>query len=267
VSHIIQGPTKIMWSLLPSFTDSGPYEFQLQVGNIRDNVSGDWEDVGLPILDQFAALDDSQRVWGKTNTSHYRIKLTTPSGVYVSAPENGFGVLDRRSWRLAKEHARIALRQIKVGNDGQCGVLLKRRWVGQDCPVCLDLQTKEVKDPNCPTCYGTGKLCGYYYPISCFWAELSPRSTRTELDGLQTRGTIQDVAVTARVVFTELLEQYDVWVSLRTDDRYFVHRVNHTLEMRGVPIVGNIELRLVPFSHVVYSVPIPDQLAANTTED
>lgn len=267
VSHIIAGPTRVMWTLMDDFTDDGPLEFQLQVGTTNNNDADDWEDVGLPVVDQYSAIDDEQRVWGKTNFTHYRVQLTTANGVYLSAPESGMGVLDRRSWRLARDMVRSKRTAMRVGDAGQRGFLLKRRWTGQDCPVCLDYQTKEVRNPQCTTCYGTGKKCGYFYPMSCVWAELSPRAKRTELDGGQGRGTISDVVVQASMLMVDLLDEEDIWVADKTDDRYFVHRVSHTAEMRGVPITANVELRLVPFTHIAYAIPIPDMLRNNGVED
>ncbi len=266
VSHLIAGPTRVMWELLPTFTDAGPLAFQLQVGTTNNNDADDWQDVGLPVVDQYFALDDEQRVWGKTNYTHYRLRLTTSAGTYLSAPESGMGVLDRRSWRLARDLVRSTRQAMRVGDAGQRGYLLKRRWTGADCPVCLDPMTKEVRNPQCTTCYGTGKLCGYYYPMSCVWAELAPRARRTELDGGQGRGTIEDVVVPAKMLMVDLLGEDDIWVADRTDDRYFVHRVQHVEEMRGVPIVANVELRLVPFTHVAYAIPIPDALRRNAEE-
>lgn len=267
VSHIIAGPTRVMWTLMDTFDDPGPLEFQLQVGATNNNDADDWEDVGLPVTDVYGATDAEQRVWGKTNYTHYRVVLTTSRGVYYSAPESGMGVLDRRSWRLARDLVRSKRTAMRVGDRGQRGFLLKRRWTGADCPVCLDFQTREVRNPQCQTCYGTGKKCGYYYPMSCVWAELSPRAHRTELDGGQSRGTVNDVVVTAQMLMVDLLEEEDIWVADKTDDRYFVHRVSHVEEMRGVPILANVELRLVPFTHIAYAIPIPDQLRNNGVED
>src|SRR4051812_3180266 len=73
VSHMITGPTRVMWELLPTFTDPGPLEFQLQAGATASNDSDDWVDVGLPVADQYFAVDEEQRVWGKTNFTHYRL--------------------------------------------------------------------------------------------------------------------------------------------------------------------------------------------------
>ena len=51
-----------MWELLDTFTDKGPLTFQLQVGSTANQDADDWENVGLPVTDQYFALDGEQRV-------------------------------------------------------------------------------------------------------------------------------------------------------------------------------------------------------------
>lgn len=262
VSYLTVGGARIMWELLPTFTDPRPLTFRLQVGSTANPDADDWADVGLPVVDQYFAVDPEQRVWGKSNWTHYRVLLTTARGSYYSDPVGGMGTLAWRDWCLARSMVHSRRVAYRYGPGGQLGYLLKRRWTGQPCTRCLDRQTKEVRDPACPNCYGTGFECGYFYPMSCVWAELSPRSHRTELDAGQNRGTVDDIVVQADMLMTELLGEDDVWVNRRTDDRYYVHRVAHNSEVRGVPIAANVELRLVPFSSVIYTIPIPDQLAA-----
>lgn len=262
VSYLTVGFTRVMWELLPTFTDPSPLTFQLQVGTTANNDATDWEDVGLPVTDQYSAYDDEQRVWGNVRWTHYRVKVTSPRRMSLSDPVDGMGTLDRRHWRIALELVRARLAAYRYGPGGQEGYLFKRRVTGQPCSKCRDYQTEEVRRPDCPSCYGTGFECGYYFPTSCVWAELSPRKTRVHLDGGQARGTINDVVVTADMVMTELLGENDVWVAARTDDRYFVHTVANTVEVRGHPVTARVELRPVPFSSSIYSIVVPDQLRA-----
>lgn len=259
VSYLIKGGTRVMWELVPSFNDPRPLEFQLQVGTTANQDADDWEDVGLPVTDQYFAIDGEKRLYGKTNWSYYRVKLTTLKGEYVSDPVNLQGTMAQRDWRLARE----ILRKELVAHKGasQLGYLLKRRVTGQRCKLCLDHMTKEVRNPACPSCYGTGFQCGYYYPMGCVWANMQPKARRTELDGGQGRGTVNDIVVSARMTLTDLLGEDDVWVNKVTDDRYYIHKVQHVAEWRGVPLVGDVEMRPVPFSSVIYDIAIPPQLA------
>lgn len=260
VSHLIKGPTRVSWELLNTFTDPGPLEFQLQVGTSNNPYADDWQNVGVPVVNQYVAYDAEQRVWGKMNWTHYRIVLNSPMGTYYSTPVGGLGVLDRGDWRIARNIVRERRLAYRKGPGGQNGYLLKRRWTGIQCKLCLDYQTEEVRNPHCLSCYGTGFECGYYYPQGCVFAELSPRSRHTELDGVQSRGTIDDIVVKAEMLMLDLIAEEDVWVAARSDDRYFVHRVTHKAEVRGVPLIGDVELRLIPFSHIIYGIEIPEQL-------
>ncbi len=259
VSYLTKGGSRVAWELVPSFNDPAPLTFQLQVGTTNNQHADDWEDVGFPVADRFFAVDGEQRVYGKDRWTHYRVKLTTTLGTYLSDPINLMGTMSRHDWRLARE----ILRKELVAHRGasQLGYLLKRRVTGQRCPKCLDHMTGEVRNPACTVCYGTGFRCGYYYPMGCVWANMSPRTRRTELDGGQGRGTVNDVVVMARMTLTNLMNEDDVFVNRVTDDRYYVHKIQHVAEWRGVPLIGQVELRPIPFSSIIYDIEIDDQLA------
>lgn len=258
VSRLIRGGTAVFWELVPSFNDPAPLTFTLQVGTTANQDADDWADVGLPVVGQYFAVDGDQRLYGKDHWTYYRVKLETTLGTYYSDPTNGMGTMNRHDWRLAREIVRKEL--VAHRGASQLGYLLKRRVTGQRCPKCLDHMTQEVRNPACPVCYGTGYRCGYYYPMACVWANMSPRTRRTELDGGQGRGTINDVVVQARMTLTDLLNEDDVWVNKATDDRYYVHKIQHVAEWRGVPLVGQVELRPIPFSSIIYDIEIPGQL-------
>ena len=259
VSYLIRGNTRVFWQLLPTFRDPLPWVFQLQVGRTGD-PAGEWVDVGEPQENAFYAIDPLQRVYGKTQWSHYRVLLSTPISDYQSLPTGTIGILNRHDWRIAREIVRKERLRHRLATHN--GYLLKRRFSGERCTHCVDLQTDEVRDPDCVYCWGTGYQCGYYYPMSCVWADLTPRTVYKEVDDQGARGTIADVVVQGRMLQIPLMETYDVWVDAATDDRYFVHEIKNVAELRGVPLVADVELRLAAFSDLVYSIPIPDELAS-----
>lgn len=258
VSYLIRGGTRVMWTLLPTFNDPQPWIFQLQIARSANPNADDWQDVGLAVENTCYAVDAEQQNYSKgEQDAFYRVKLSTPAGTYYSAATAKAGILMPRDWRLAQEIVRKEKLRHRYAN--QDGYLLKRRLTGNDCPVCLDLQTMEVTDPYCPQCWGTGKECGYYYPIACIWADLSPVSHRVHIDDQAIRGTIQDIVVTARMLMLPLIEEQDVWVSRKTDDRYYIQSIQNVAEIRGVPLVANVSLRPAPFTDVIYRIPIPQQ--------
>lgn len=257
VSYLIRGGTRVMWQLIPSFNDVQPWSFQLQTGNTGSQDSDDWINVGLPVENTCYAIDPVQRNYNKYTTTYYRIKLETPDGIYYSDPVNKAGILNPRDWRLAQEVVRKE--KLRFRYSAQEGYLLKRRNMGQDCTRCLDIQTNEITDPYCPQCLGTGKQCGYYYPMSCIWADISPVSRRTEVDNNEVRGTIKDIRVSGRMLMLPIVDSLDVWVNKKTDERYYIHSIQSAAEMRGVPIIANVEMRPIAFTDVIYSVAIPQQ--------
>lgn len=257
VSYLIRGGTRVMWQLIPEFNDPLPWTFQLQVGKSGDENADDWTDVGLPVENSCYSIDSEKRAYSKTQNTHYRVKMTTPVAVYYSQPAAKSGILNVRDWRLAKEIVRKE--KLRFRYTSQDGYLLKRRTNGQDCTKCLDLQTNEVTDPYCQECWGTGKQCGYYYPMACIWADLSPRTRRLHIDDQARRGTVKDIVVTGRMLMLPLIDEQDVWVSRKTDDRYYIHSIQDVAEIRGVPLIANIEMRPAPFTDVIYEIPIPQQ--------
>lgn len=257
VSRLIHGGTTVAWSLMHGFADRGPYTFRLEFGDTANPLADDWAPVTAPLPEAYFAVDPEQRVWGTTDWGFYRVTLATADGDYVSDPVNALGTLDLRDWNLAREVLRKERLLSRLAH--QDGYLLKQRLSGPACPRCVDPQTRAPRDPDCPSCYGTGYECGYFAPMPGVWAGLEPHATRPQLDGGAGRGTVDDVVVRARMLMPPLLIDRDVWVARRTDNRYYVHSVQHTAEWRGVPLVGEVELRPVPFSSPLYALPMPGQ--------
>lgn len=96
--------------------------------------------------------------------------------------------------------------------------------------------------------------------MSCVWTEISPKSRHIELDAGQSRGTINDIIVQARMIATDLLSEEDVWVSEKTDDRYYIHTVQNIAEIRGVPLLAQVEMRPIAYTSPIYTIAIPRDL-------
>lgn len=259
VSHLARGCTQVFWELREDFSDPPPYEFQLQFSDVRNAKDTEWLDVGDPVTDALTAEDPERRAYGKINRTHYRVKVTTSAGEHFSDPVGMEGTLSPQDWRSAREILRLETLEMRKGHSGQEGFLLKRRITGINCPSCLDYVTREILNPDCQHCWGTGKKFGYYYPVCDVWADIDPKTYRTHLDSGQARGTVQDIVVRARMINTWLLGEEDIWVNKKTDDRYAVHTVQNLVEIRGVPLVASVELRPFPFTDVAYQIPIPGQ--------
>lgn len=257
VSYLQAGGTRVLWKLDKPFAAMPPLQFTLQY-NENSNKYADWVDVGQPVNDIYTAVDTVKRNFGMINRSFYRVKLVAGGTTYYSEPVGTMGTLSRRDWGLAREILRK--QTLAFRGAAQYGYLLKQRISGRRCLRCTDAMTSGIKTSNCIECYGTGFTCGYYYPMDCVWASLSPRSYREQLDDANTRGTVDDITVSAKMIVTPLMEDGDVWVSRNTDLRYFVRIVKETANWRGVPLLADVELRQIPFTSRIYGIQIPQQL-------
>ena len=261
ISYLTRSGTRVAWKLVPEITDPPPYEFQLQTSHSGLAEADDWVDVGSPVIDNFYAYDPQQRLYGKTKHVFYRIVLTTSSAVYVSSPVGMLGALPREKWLLAKEVMRKELLEFRIGGATR-GYLLKRRLFGPRCPRCTDVQTDAVRDSACSRCYGTGKDCGYYPPVGCVWAKLGLHTSKKD-NAANGIGQMSDTIVVPaeRMLMIPLVERYDVWIDARTDDRYYVGRINTLVKFDAVPVIASAELHLAPATDVIYDLEIPEQVA------
>lgn len=251
----IRGGTRVEWMLNSQFQVPPPHRFQLQVSK-TGLASGDWTNVGLPVVDTFLAVDDQQRVFGKTQWTHYRLELLAGGLLYHSAAYPCSGALQAHDWSRWLGATRIWSDRLRMSAGGQRGYLLKVRHGGQPCN-CLDLDTGEVTKPNHIDCYGTGYLGGYYPAVACHYAELDPENGNNKLDEHRVRGTVDDIVVQAKMLAYPQLFSRDYWVSKDTDVRYEIQQIQNLAEVRGVPVVVGVLLRVAPFSDVIYQFPVP----------
>lgn len=260
----IEFGTRVSWELRPQFTAPGPYSFQLQTGRTGVSAADDWADVGEPVVDTYYALDDEKRVFGKSQWTHYRVKLTDANDtVYYSAPVNAAGFLSYNAYQNARATIQQWLQRVRsrVNVVAVPIYVLKRRLYGTPCTECLDYQQQLSNDSHCTTCYGTGFVGGYFAPDSCQYFVPQPSNRRLKVDEQLTRGTVDDQVTQGTLLADPYVQQNDVIVMANTDDRYIVHSVTDKVLIAGVPIFCDVELRLAPYSDIIYSVAIEEQIA------
>jgi hypothetical protein len=252
--RMTRGQTRIWWTMNEDFNDPGPHVFQLQFGRTGLTTATDWVNVGTPITDAYYAVDDAMRDGGAIITAHYRLTLTTPLGVYVSAPVNPVGFLPEKDWVLAREI--IRKEQLRFANVGVEGTILKRLRYGTKCTKCRAALTDEPANGSCLECNGTGFKIGYHAPAAIHCFDLTPQEFDEQQDA-DARGTIRENSiVSARVLAFPALQKFDVWINNFSDERWIIHYVKHVAVQRGVPLVSEVRMHLAPFSHVIYRVEI-----------
>lgn len=255
IDHVVRGGTRVWWWLDPRFNDPGPLTFQLQVSRDGAPNARSWENVGSEVVDGFTAVDDDQRAFGKTLSPTYRVALTSSRGIYVSQPASVFGELTESDLIIAREILRKEqLRGRK--KSWRPGSLYKRMHYGAKCTRCRDQLTGETTDANCPQCFGTGVQEGYHpaYPLCLEF--ITQRMSRESTD-IAMRGSINDVVQKARCLSFPMLRKNDIWVDGRSGEAFIVDETDDKAEVRGVPLVVEVTMGLLPYSHKAYTFNCP----------
>lgn len=248
------GETQVQWSLHPNFTAPGPYDFKLQWGSTGNPAATDWVDVTGWLPDTYVALDSRPRMHGRFQFGHYRVLVQTSAQIYASAPQSVLDTLSPGDWTIARNLLSQEYNRLTRMRAGADGYLLKRRHSGTLCS-CVDPQTRECRNPQHLDCYGTGILGGYYAAISCFFVEARPTAIRSHQRDTGT--TNEGPTMAARMINVPQVFSYDVWVNKNNGTRWAIHTVKVAAEVRGVALILDpVEMRLLPFSNVVYNFPV-----------
>lgn len=261
VDHMVRGTTRVWWQLEKLFKEPGPYIFQLQFGRTGLRNAIDWVDVGPPVTNGYFALDPEWREAGYTLLTHYRVKLTTPQNVYISQAANAFGDLTERDWLISREI--IRKEQLRHRLVSIPGYLIKPMRYGVPCKRCRDPLSSEVTDANCPVCNGTGFEVGYHpaQPMQCW--DLSPQTEQSDVG--EPKGTTREEPyVNARVIGFPGLNKKDIWVNGSSDERWVIETIQVAAAIRGVPIIYQVRMGLVPFSNSLYAVEVGGEPAVRT---
>lgn len=251
----LTGGTRVEWTMSSRFLDPLPHTTQLQVSLTSARTADDWEDVGSSMVNSFYALDDAQRMYGKSLEVHYRVKLTTSLGTYYSDSAAITSGIAFRDWLKVREMLRQKSKALKKG-DGIQGYLLKARRFGTRCTNCLDALTGEPTNSYCQVCYGTQFLSGYYAAVPDYYLIRELGQDREELDGGQQVSTTKPVVRPGIAVGLPYLNSRDVFVEKNSGLRWFIQSAKENSQWRGYPLEWTLELRQAPFTDNIYNVPL-----------
>lgn len=256
VDHLLYGTTRIWWELESTFSDAGDRAYQLQASYTGQGTALDWVNVGAPANNVWFLSTDAppREPSGKMNLTHYRVLVTTARGTYISNPAPIWGTLENKDWRLAqeivrKERLRLGLTSIDV-------YLLKRFRYGIRNPSNTNPLTGGITDSQDPTSWGTAFKVGYHPPVrlqidSSLWDQDEQRGG----DNPATYSSMQ-AEVMPRMLAAPWLSTEDVLVDARTDQRWNVSSLKVLANWRGVPLIVQPRLQLMPHSHIVYKIPV-----------
>ena len=221
------GGTVVEWELSRLFTDKGPYTFTLQ-GSSSSGTTADFASIGLPAVNAFFLVDDEARLFGKELDWFYRIKLVTYSGTYYSPVIYADSGVDYRTWRIVREILRKETLRMQRFVSVPDTVLFKRKRIGTKCtryyaavPILIDMQVSNESEKQDEQRVGTSS-----------------------------QGATQN----CRIISDAVLSSQDVIWDKGSGRRYIVHEYTELITMRGYNIVAAVNLRMAPFSDVVYTI-------------
>jgi len=255
--HISRGGTQICWSMGANTYFIGRYWFFVDYGQPATDT---WITLNeQPIEDDCCYFDDCQRNWADLIDAYYRIRLVLPDEpncpVYKSMPTRANGQLDSRNWLKARDIIRREYLQQRKVIGGTKGFFLKSKKFGRACPICLDWDTKEVRNSDCAICYGTG-FVGGYYPAIEFWITTEANWNRKIVSGQPPSGTSSNIKKAGRCVLYPVIDTRDVWVRADNDERYIFDGYTVIAEIASVPLIVQARINLAPATDIVYSVPL-----------
>lgn len=243
----------VSWVLDRGFAQRapGPYRFTLR----RHQTATDDRPVDVAkAIDVYSLEDRSPRQGQYEEALSYSVVLTDGDGkTYTSQVQPVGSYWSHQDWLVAREIIRKEAMLLRK-KAGTKGILLKRRQWGDACTVCTDPTTGQVRDPGCGTCFGTGIEGGYYPGQEC-WVLMNQtkRAQRLTVD----QGLVTANDETVRALAYPVLEVNDIWVHRPTNNRYrIMEDIAAIVRWRGVDLVMNARLDLLPSSSSVYNFPV-----------
>lgn len=172
----------------------------------------------------------------------------TPVQTFTSPSTTWDGDLDLVGLYIVEEHL-FAHRWVY----GVPVMIYKKRRDGVYCPECWDDVLQRVAKSNCRTCYGTGRLDGFYAPIEA-WMSLEPDP---KMEQVVDWGKRQQGQTDIQFTNYPLLSVDDIIVELKPNKFWKVSIVRAPEKNRTV-ILQLCRLDAVNPSDVEYKIPVPD---------
>lgn len=252
-SPIVTNQILVEWALESSFIEPGPYKFTLYRGETVELGTDDWTAVA-EVIDQPWAFDRNPRLPDKGMNIFYKVILEDGLGrTYESQAAAGTSYWGRYDWTLARDIIRKET-MLQRKRTGTKGYLFKRRTFGDRC-ACTDPETRQVMDPNCEECFGTGFVGGYYEPFE-YWVTMNPTQQLKKLDA--TQGLITRNLETVRALAYPVPQQKDFWAHADTNQRFIVSsEITALARHRGIDLILQLRLDERSRSEPIYQVPLP----------
>jgi len=233
---------------LEEATAPGDYLFWIERAN---SPEGPWESLTpIPLVNQFFHVDRKSVYLSKEPHLYYRLKVRAPDGEEcTSRPKDLLRNLERKQFLQAREVIRKEILRFRKFA-GIRVLILKKKHFGRKCNECIDQVTGYQIDSLCLNCYGTRWEGGFEPPIEA-WLERGPMDNNKALGG--SGWMTEDFEGQVRAVAYPLFTRDDIVVEAETNTRLRVLRIS-TAELRTVPIVQILTVRVIPRNEIEYKV-------------
>jgi hypothetical protein len=257
----LQDYTLVEWDVREDVNLPRPWTFELQFS--RD-PGGPWTEIAQ-VTDQtnlsFRGADLTRRDWSNQVNWYYRVLLISGDTAYPSAPVVAWGSLNARE----ATQVRLVYRDFcfrACAKTGSHGLLFRaKHWKIADQRV-VDPMTERVIVTKSALNVGTGFDAGYWAPLN-YPLELSNAviSSPTSAEGAGTLVTEKRVALGVSWPFPRA---NDLWYQQGRNRFYRIDRVEASAQIRDYPVLVKITMYAVPYTDVVYSLPLPAPTGPDT---
>jgi hypothetical protein len=252
-----QIPSRVLvkWEIEPSAQDLKDLYFYVDRGESPEELNQlqSMAD-GVPAHQLYEFVDFTANLTDLNKVYYYRVRAVeffdgTPVQTFSSEPVTWDGNLDLVGLYVVEEHLFLH-RWVS----GVPTMIFKRRLDGQYCPNCWDKILKRVTISNCTTCYGTGKLNGFYPPYEG-WVDFEPDPKVVQVSEMGKRQVSQtDIQYTNYPLLTD----GDLIVELNTNRYWKVSTVRYPEKNRTIMLqVARVDS--VSPSDVEYRIPISEE--------
>lgn len=232
----------------------------------RGESPEDWQQLnaeGVPANGLYEYVDYTANLLDINKIYYYRVRAAelAPDGLVVqqftSPTFTWDSNLDLAGLYIVEEHL-FAHRYVH----GVPAMVFKKRRDGTYCPNCWDVILKRSTKSNCLTCFGTGKIGGFYPPIEV-WASFDPDN---RIEQVAQWGRRQVGQIDIQFTNYPLLNPDDILLELQPNKFWKVEYVRAPEKNRAV-MLQMVRLNTVNPSDIEYKLDVPeDRRRALVTE-
>ncbi len=244
VRSLTVGRMELTWEVEDTDVDVWDYTFQILRS---ESPEGPYEPITGTFEDRYIFVDSRVPTGAKFRQLWYKLRSTHKASSTVR--DHG-PVAHEAEADLVAEYIRKHEQVVFTQFTGRQCWLLKRRSFGTRCHTCWDSTLGKRIRANCPDCFDTGFLRGYWNPI-LVWVQIDPPGQAKQNHGQQIG---EEVLTSARLTFYPNVTRGDVIIEAE-NKRWRVTRLTRSERLRA-PVKQELVLRQIQETDVEYSIPL-----------